>query len=102
AQVFLGHQKLYRGYLGPTWEGLYEVTKVCHLGTYQLRDPNGKTLPHPWNVDHLKKNLQASACGTFVVAGSGAMMVVSFTDEATAVALAAGLIEGGTPLVSKN
>ncbi|CAL8992712.1 unnamed protein product [Prunus brigantina] len=40
--------------LGPTWEGPYEITKVCCPGTYQLQDPKGKTLPHPWNADHLK------------------------------------------------
>ncbi|CAL8137243.1 unnamed protein product [Prunus armeniaca] len=42
------------GTLGPTWEGPYEVTKVCRPGTYQLRDTKGKTLPHPWNANHLK------------------------------------------------
>ena len=42
------------GTLGPPWEGLYKITKVCRPGTYQLRDPKGKTLPHPWNADHLK------------------------------------------------
>ncbi|XP_008222401.1 PREDICTED: uncharacterized protein LOC103322272 [Prunus mume] len=42
------------GTLGPTWEGPYEITKVCRPRTYQLRDPKGKTLPHPWNADHLK------------------------------------------------
>ncbi|XP_016651530.1 PREDICTED: uncharacterized protein LOC107881692 [Prunus mume] len=42
------------GTLGPAWEGPYEITKVCRPGTYQLRDLKGKTLPHPWNADHLK------------------------------------------------
>ncbi|GFY97882.1 hypothetical protein Acr_12g0004230 [Actinidia rufa] len=46
------------GKLGPTWEGPYKVTKVSRPGTYWLEDMNGKTLPHPWNADHLKKYYQ--------------------------------------------
>ncbi|CAL9012340.1 unnamed protein product [Prunus brigantina] len=42
------------GTLGPTWEGPYEVTRISRPGAYQLRDPKGKTLPRPWNADHLK------------------------------------------------
>ncbi|VVA39185.1 Hypothetical predicted protein [Prunus dulcis] len=32
----------------------YMKSKVCRLGTYQLRDSNGKSLPHTWNANHLK------------------------------------------------
>ncbi|CAL9020956.1 unnamed protein product, partial [Prunus brigantina] len=53
-KVSLATKNPTEGSLGPTWEGPYEITKVCRLGTYQLLDPKGKTLPHPWNVDDLK------------------------------------------------
>ncbi|KAI5349593.1 hypothetical protein L3X38_002481 [Prunus dulcis] len=43
-----------KGTLEPTWEGHYEVIKVCCPVTYQLRDCNGKPLPYPWNANHLK------------------------------------------------
>ncbi|CAL2277103.1 unnamed protein product [Prunus armeniaca] len=53
-KVSLATKSPTKGTLGPTWEGPYEVTKVCRPDTYQLRDPKGKTLPHSWNADHLK------------------------------------------------
>ncbi|CAL2260015.1 unnamed protein product [Prunus armeniaca] len=53
-KVSLATKNPTEGTLGPTWEGPYEVTKVCRPGTYQLRDTKGKTLPHPWNAGHLK------------------------------------------------
>ncbi|CAL8174201.1 unnamed protein product [Prunus armeniaca] len=42
------------GTLGPSWEGPYEVIGIQRSGTYRLRDSNGKTLGHPWNIEHLK------------------------------------------------
>ncbi|XP_021832749.1 uncharacterized protein LOC110772600 [Prunus avium] len=42
------------GTLGPSWEGPYEVIGILRSGTYKLRGTDGKTLGHPWNVDHLK------------------------------------------------
>ncbi|CAL9018233.1 unnamed protein product [Prunus brigantina] len=53
-KVSLATKNPTEGTLGPTWEGPYEITKICCPGAYQLRDPKGKTLPHPWNADHLK------------------------------------------------
>ncbi|CAL2246890.1 unnamed protein product [Prunus armeniaca] len=53
-KVSLATKNPTEGTLGPTWEGPYEITKVCRPGTYQLCDPKGKTLSHPWNADHLK------------------------------------------------
>ncbi|XP_008229063.1 PREDICTED: uncharacterized protein LOC103328449 [Prunus mume] len=53
-KVSLATKNPTEGTLGPTWEGPYEITKVYRSSTYQLRDPKGKTLPHPWNADHLK------------------------------------------------
>ncbi|CAL2257601.1 unnamed protein product [Prunus armeniaca] len=45
-KVSLATKNPTEGTLGPTWEGPYEVTKVCRPGAYHLRDPKGKTLPH--------------------------------------------------------
>ncbi|CAL2230994.1 unnamed protein product [Prunus armeniaca] len=53
-KISLATKNLTESILGSTWKGPYEVTKVCRPGTYQLCDTKGKTLPHPWNVDHLK------------------------------------------------
>ncbi|XP_020422651.1 uncharacterized protein LOC109949950 [Prunus persica] len=53
-KVSLATKNPNEGTLGPTWEGLYEIIKICRPGSYQLRDSTGKTLPHPWNADHLK------------------------------------------------
>ncbi|CAL8175330.1 unnamed protein product [Prunus armeniaca] len=53
-KVSLATKNPNEGTLGLTWEGPYEITKVCRPGTYQLRDHKGKMLPHPWNADHLK------------------------------------------------
>ncbi|CAL2247567.1 unnamed protein product [Prunus armeniaca] len=53
-KVSLATKNPTEGTLGPIWEGPYEITKVCCPDTYQLRDPKGKTLLHPWNADHLK------------------------------------------------
>ncbi|XP_020420718.1 uncharacterized protein LOC109949474 [Prunus persica] len=53
-KVSLATKNPNEGTLGPTWEGPYEIIKICRPGTYQLRDSTGKTLPHPWNADHLK------------------------------------------------
>ncbi|CAL9018623.1 unnamed protein product [Prunus brigantina] len=53
-KVSLATKNPTEGTLGPTWEGPYEVTRISRPGAYQLRDPKGKTLPRPWNADHLK------------------------------------------------
>ncbi|GFZ07006.1 hypothetical protein Acr_18g0011760 [Actinidia rufa] len=57
-QVTLSTKELSAGKLGPTWEDPYKVIKVSRPGTYWLEDPSGKVLPHPWNVEHLKKYYQ--------------------------------------------
>ena len=45
-----GYGKLY-----PNWEGPYRVTHVGPNDTYHLEALDGKALPRPWNVLHLKK-----------------------------------------------
>ncbi|KAI5324929.1 hypothetical protein L3X38_034002 [Prunus dulcis] len=49
-KVSLATKNPNEGTLGPTWEGPYEIIKICRPGTYQLRDSTGKTLSHPWNA----------------------------------------------------
>ena len=41
--------------LGPTWERPYRVVHYSRQGNYHLEDSEGKRLPRPWNVEHLKR-----------------------------------------------
>ena len=43
------------GKLGPNWEGPYIVSRIVRPGNYELQTEEGKTLPHSWNVEHLKR-----------------------------------------------
>ena len=44
-----------QGKLGPTWEGPYRVVHYSRQGSCHLEDSEGKRLPRPWNVEHLKR-----------------------------------------------
>ena len=44
--------------LGAKWEGPYKVIQILTPGTYKLEDMQGKVLPHPWNIQHLRKYFQ--------------------------------------------
>ena len=44
-----------QGKLGPNWEGPYKVVHYLRQGSYHLEDAEGKRLPRPWNVEHLKR-----------------------------------------------
>ena len=46
------------GKLGPNWEGPYVVSHIIRLGNYELQTEEGKTLPHSWNTEHLKRFYQ--------------------------------------------
>ena len=46
------------GKLGLNWEGQFKVSQVNQLGTYWLQTLKGQDLPHPWNMEHLKKYYQ--------------------------------------------
>ena len=46
------------GKLGLNWEGPYIVSRVVRPGNYELRTEEGKTLPHSWNAEHLKRFYQ--------------------------------------------
>ena len=43
------------GKLGPTWEGPYRITSVARIGAYYLENLDEKTVPHPWNVNNLRR-----------------------------------------------
>ncbi|XP_074592449.1 uncharacterized protein LOC141848308 [Curcuma longa] len=42
------------GKLEPRWEGPYRVTCRLEGGSYYLADAQGKELPRPWHVTHLR------------------------------------------------
>ena len=43
------------GKLGPNWEGPYRITSKAGIGAYFLEDLDGLVVPHPWNVNNLKR-----------------------------------------------
>ena len=43
------------GKLGPNWEGPYRITSNAGIGAYFLEDLDGLVVPHPWNVNNLKR-----------------------------------------------
>ena len=49
---------LTHGKLGPNWEGPYVVSRIVRLGNYELQTEEGKTLPHSWNAEHLRRFYQ--------------------------------------------
>ena len=46
------------GNLGPNWEEPYVVSRVVRPGNYELQTEEGKTLPHSWNAEHLRRFYQ--------------------------------------------
>ena len=43
------------GKLGPNWEGPFRITSVAGIGAYYLEDLDEKAVPHPWNLNNLKR-----------------------------------------------
>ena len=43
------------GKLGPNWDGPFRITLVAGIGAYYLEDLDEKAVPHPWNVNNLKR-----------------------------------------------
>ena len=43
------------GKLKPNWEGPFRITSVAGIGAYYLEDLDEKAVPHPWNVNNLKR-----------------------------------------------
>ena len=46
------------GKLGPNWEGLYVISRIVRPDNYELQTEEGKTLPHSWNAEHLRRFYQ--------------------------------------------
>ena len=44
-----------QGKLRPMWEGPYRVVHYSRRGSYHLETLDGQKLPHPWNIENLKK-----------------------------------------------
>ena len=43
------------GKIGLNWEVPYIISSIIRPGNYELQMEDGKTLPHSWNVEHLKR-----------------------------------------------
>ena len=43
------------GKLGPNWEGPYRITSKAGIGAYFLEDLDEHVVPHPSNVNNLKR-----------------------------------------------
>ena len=57
-KLLLARKDPAHGKLGPNWEGPYIVSRIIRHDNYELQTKEGKTLPHSWNVDHLKRFYQ--------------------------------------------
>ena len=57
-KVISATKDLKDGKLEPNWEEPYRVVKVLKSGTYHLETLGGAKLPHPCNVERLKKFFQ--------------------------------------------
>ena len=44
------------GKLRANWEGPFRITSVVGIGAYYLGNLDEKDVPHPWNVNNLKRN----------------------------------------------
>lgn len=44
------------GKIASQWEGPYILVTSNRLGSYHLKDAQGKELPHPWNAENLKNH----------------------------------------------
>ena len=43
------------GKLGPNWESPYRIMSVTVIGAYYLEDLDENVIPHPWNVNNLRR-----------------------------------------------
>ena len=43
------------GKLGPNWERSYRITLVAGKGAYFLEDLDENVVPHPWNVNNIRR-----------------------------------------------
>ena len=57
-KLLLARKDPTHGKLGPNWEGPYVVSRIVRPGNYELQTEEGKTLPHSWNAEHLRRFYQ--------------------------------------------
>ena len=57
-KLLLARKDPSHGKLGPNWEGPYIISCIIQPGNYKLQTEEGKTLPHSWNAEHLKRFYQ--------------------------------------------
>ena len=43
------------GKLGPNWEKSYQITSLAAIEAYFLEDLDEHVIPHPWNVNNLRR-----------------------------------------------
>ena len=43
------------GNLGLNWKGPYRITSLTGIGAYFLEDLDKHIIPHPWNVNNLRR-----------------------------------------------
>ena len=44
------------GKLGPHWQRPYRITSMADIGAYFLKDLDERVIPHPWNVNNLRRS----------------------------------------------
>ena len=57
-KLLLARKDPSHGKLGPNWEGPYIISCIIQPGNYKLQTEEGKTPPHSWNAEHLKRFYQ--------------------------------------------
>ena len=57
-RVILTTRNSAQGKLGPNWEGPYKIVNCFRRGIYHLGTLDRQKLPHPWNIEHLRKYYQ--------------------------------------------
>ena len=68
-RVFPNTKDPREGMLSPNWEGPYRVVRINRPGTCWLKKLDGRLVPRPWHVEHLRKYYiqQALLLSSFIV-----------------------------------
>ena len=56
-----------KGKLGANWAGPFKIISKTGQEAYRLEDMEGKILPRPWNVQHLKDLLLNKLCKILLI-----------------------------------
>ena len=57
-KLLLARKDPSHGKLGRNWEWPYIISRIIRPDSYELQTKEGKTLPHSWNIEHLKRFYQ--------------------------------------------